>query len=110
MFLGIISKSFSKAKYKLEIVCAVDAENPDGDIKVKFTGLRPGEKLYEELLIGDDVIQSEHPRIMQAREERLAIDVIEKNVKLISELRKKQEDISIKNILLKNINGYKPKD
>jgi FlaA1/EpsC-like NDP-sugar epimerase len=88
----------------------VDAENPDGDIKVKFTGLRPGEKLYEELLIGDDVIQSEHPRIMQAREERLAIDVIEKNVKLISELRKKQEDISIKNILLKNINGYKPKD
>ena len=46
----------------------VDSENPDGDIKIKFTGLRPGEKLYEELLIGDDVIQSEHPRIMQANE------------------------------------------
>ena len=44
----------------------VDDSNPDGDIKIKFTGLRPGEKLYEELLIGNDVVQSEHPSIMQA--------------------------------------------
>ena len=39
----------------------IDNNNPDGDIKIKFTGLRPGEKLYE-VLIGDDVIQSKHPR------------------------------------------------
>ena len=88
----------------------IDTSNPDGDIKVKFTGLRPGEKLYEELLIGDDVIQSEHPRIMQAREEKLSLETVETKVKEISEFRKEQNDTSIKDILLKNVNGYKPKD
>ena len=86
----------------------IDTSNPDGDIKVKFTGLRPGEKLYEELLIGDDVIQSEHPRIMQAREEKLPIDVIEKEVQEISRFREDQDDSSIKDILLKNVNGFNP--
>jgi len=55
----------------------IDNENPDGDIEVNFTGLRPGEKLYEELLIGDNVIQSKHPRIMQAREEKLSLEKVE---------------------------------
>jgi len=41
---------------------------PDGDIEIKFVGLRPGEKLFEELLIGNEVIPSGHPRIMSARE------------------------------------------
>lgn len=44
---------------------------PNGDIEIQFTGLRPGEKLYEELLIGDDVVGSEHPRIMTANETHL---------------------------------------
>ena len=44
---------------------------PNGDIEIKFTGLRPGEKLYEELLIGDNVEGSEHPRIMTANEVHL---------------------------------------
>jgi FlaA1/EpsC-like NDP-sugar epimerase len=46
-------------------------ENPIGDINIEFSGLRPGEKLYEELLIGDDVEGSEHPRIMAANEVHL---------------------------------------
>ncbi|WP_255247263.1 nucleoside-diphosphate sugar epimerase/dehydratase [Sphingopyxis sp. GW247-27LB] len=44
------------------------AENPDGDIQIVETGLRPGEKLYEELLIGDNPEETKHPRIMRARE------------------------------------------
>ena len=44
------------------------AENPDGDIEIEFTGLRPGEKLYEELLIGDASTATTHPKIMQACE------------------------------------------
>ena len=47
-------------------------QNPGGDIEIKFTGLRPGEKLYEELLIGDDVEGSIHPRIMTAKETSLS--------------------------------------
>lgn len=43
-------------------------EFPHGDIEIKIVGLRPGEKLFEELLIGEDVTRSEHPKIMRARE------------------------------------------
>ncbi len=43
-------------------------DEPDGDIAIEYVGLRPGEKLFEELLIGDDVMASDHPRIMCARE------------------------------------------
>lgn len=45
-----------------------DANHPDGDIEIAITGLRPGEKLYEELLTGDNPQPTDHPRIMQARE------------------------------------------
>jgi len=49
--------------------CSVrDAENPAGDIAIEFTGLRPGEKLYEELLIGENVAPTAHPMIMRANE------------------------------------------
>ena len=48
-----------------------DADNPDGDIEVVETGLRPGEKLYEELLIGNNPEPTNHPRIMRARENLL---------------------------------------
>ncbi|MCH7551213.1 MAG: polysaccharide biosynthesis protein, partial [Proteobacteria bacterium] len=53
-----------------------DKENPDGDIEIQFTGLRPAEKLYEELLIGANVTGTEHPRIMRADEDFLPFDVL----------------------------------
>ena len=49
---------------------------PHGDIAIEYTGLRPGEKLYEELLIGDNVSPTEHPMIMRANEEHLDWDVL----------------------------------
>ncbi|WBA16131.1 nucleoside-diphosphate sugar epimerase/dehydratase [Salinivibrio proteolyticus] len=49
------------------------ADNPNGDIEIKFTGLRPGEKLYEELLIGDNVAGTGHERIMTANEVSLSL-------------------------------------
>lgn len=58
---------------------------PAGDIEIKFVGLRPGEKLFEELLIGDDVIPSGHPRIMCAREHHIDPAVLDK---MLESLRK----------------------
>ena len=84
----------------------VDNNNPDGDIKIKFTGLRPGEKLYEELLIGDDVIQSKHPRIMQAREEKLSLNKVEDFIDKIKKSRDLQNENIIKDLLLENVKGY----
>jgi len=49
-----------------------DAENPDGDIEIEYTGLRTAEKLFEELLIGTNVTGTDHPMIMRAMEHRLA--------------------------------------
>lgn len=54
------------------------AENPHGDIEVKAIGLRPGEKLFEELLIGDDVIPSGHERILCARERHVDPALLDK--------------------------------
>jgi len=49
-----------------------DESHPDGDIEIKYTGLRPGEKLYEELLIGDNISATDNPLIMRAEEEALS--------------------------------------
>lgn len=51
-------------------------QNPDGDIEITFTGLRPGEKLYEELLIGDNPVATTHPRIMMANEAFLPLEIL----------------------------------
>ena len=84
----------------------IDNDNPDGDIQINFTGLRPGEKLYEELLIGDDVIQSKHPRIMQAREEKLTMNDILKFIAMIKKSRDTQDENLIKDLLQKYVKGY----
>ncbi|QGX98528.1 polysaccharide biosynthesis protein [Roseovarius faecimaris] len=49
-----------------------DEDNPDGDIEIVVTGLRPGEKLHEELLIGSDMLTTPHPKILRAQESHLS--------------------------------------
>ena len=83
-------------------------ENPEGDIKVVFTGLRPGEKLYEELLIGHDVIQSEHPQIMQANEAKLSWEEVQKSINEIMESHQNLNDENIRKVLLERVEGFKP--
>jgi FlaA1/EpsC-like NDP-sugar epimerase len=57
--------------------------NPNGDIAIEFTGLRPGEKLFEELLIGSNSKRSQHARIMQAEESYLPLDLLKKKLELL---------------------------
>jgi FlaA1/EpsC-like NDP-sugar epimerase len=54
-----------------------DDNNPEGDIEIEITGLRPGEKLYEELLIGDNPQPTSHSRILKAHEDFLSLDQLE---------------------------------
>jgi len=57
-----------------------DRENPDGDIEITYVGLRPGEKLYEELFIGQDVVATAHARIMMARERFVPLHELRRHV------------------------------
>ena len=86
----------------------ITSENPEGDIKIKFTGLREGEKLYEELLIGKDVVQSKHPQIMQANEDFLSWQKVSSLIEDIKTNHEKLDDDSMRNVLIENVEGYKP--
>lgn len=61
----------AKRMVELSGLALLDDANPNGDIAITVTGLRPGEKLYEELLIGDNPLPTSHPRIMKAHEDFL---------------------------------------
>ena len=71
-------------------------EFPSGDIEIEFTGLRPGEKLYEELLIGDNVEGTEHPRIMTANEVFLSWP---ETHNLLSHLDKACQDFKVEEVI-----------
>jgi len=62
-----------------------DGSNPQGNIAIEVTGLRPGEKLYEELLIGSDVSETEHPRIMRAQEKRADWKCLEQELETLDQ-------------------------
>jgi FlaA1/EpsC-like NDP-sugar epimerase len=87
-----------------------DAEHPDGDIEIQFVGLRPAEKLYEELLIGSNVAGTGHPRIMRADEDCLAVGVLSN---LLDELRQASQDLDYeraRKVLLTAVEEYDPKN
>jgi FlaA1/EpsC-like NDP-sugar epimerase len=65
---------FARSMIRLSGMTVRDEANPDGDIEIVEVGLRPGEKLYEELLIGDNAMPTAHQRIMRAHERSLPID------------------------------------
>jgi len=82
-----------------------DNSNPEGDIEIVFTGLRDGEKLYEELLIGDNVSSTEHKGIMQASEEYLEWEKVEGLLEqLRASIEKRDHELAV-NILINNIVG-----
>ena len=85
-----------------------DENNPTGDIEISFTGLRDGEKLYEELLIGDDVSKTTHDHIMSANEEKLTHHQIEQCLDKFNGLDSESSSEDIKKILYESVAGYNP--
>ncbi len=86
-----------------------DDQHPDGDIEIKFTGLRPGEKLYEELLIGENVSQTEHPMIMRAEEESIAWTQLEPVLMEIQGCCARGDARALRELLQSLVNGYQPR-
>lgn len=87
-----------------------DEANPNGDIEIEITGLRPGEKLYEELLIGDNPQLTSHPLIMKAREDFLAMDQLEPELNLLKLAIDSNNVEQIRELLVKLVHGYQPSD
>jgi len=85
-----------------------DAANPEGDIEVAVTGLRPGEKLYEELLIGDNPKPTQHARIMKAHEEFLPWDELQARLNVLQTCMQANDVTLIRCMLQELVPGYQP--
>ena len=85
-----------------------DNKNPDGDIEIKITGLRPGEKLYEELLIGDNPQSTEHPKIKKTSETFIQLIDLEKDLYNLKNLIYENKVYEVKKLLEKLVKLYQP--
>lgn len=81
---------------------------PHGDISIEFTGLRPGEKLYEELLIGDNVSATLHPMIMSANEDYLVWDVLKERLAELLVAVDLDDYVRVRQLLRETVSGYAP--
>lgn len=83
-------------------------DRPDGDIAIEITGLRPGEKLFEELLIGDNPQPTPHPRIMKAHEQQLAAPILEAELEHLNAAMESGDLRTVRALLQKLVQGYQP--
>ena len=83
-------------------------KNPQGDIAIEFSGLRPGEKLYEELLIGDNVVATQHPMIMSAHEDFLSWDLLKTQLSRLLAAVEEDDYTTVRQLLRETVNGYAP--
>jgi FlaA1/EpsC-like NDP-sugar epimerase len=84
------------------------AENTNGDIAIEFTGLRPGEKLFEELLIGDDVVGTQHPKIMRAHEEMLDDSTLSELLEKLELAIEANNSEAARELLQQAVSGFSP--
>jgi FlaA1/EpsC-like NDP-sugar epimerase len=98
----------AKRMVELSGLTLLNSNNPMGDIEIQVTGLRPGEKLYEELLIGDNPLPTSHPRIMKAHEEFLPWDELESKLNILNVALESNNVPVIRTLLKELVPGYKP--
>ena len=101
-------KDLAQKMIKLSGLEIKNVSNPNGDIEIKCTGLRPGEKLYEELLVGDDSSETDNSRIMRAKEDML----LWSELKPLLDRLKHEIDVydqeKIRNLLIRLVPEFKP--
>lgn len=85
-----------------------DEKMPDGDIEINYSGLRPGEKLYEELLIGENATGTSHPRIMRAEEEAYSWDEIQTYLHRLEQAISRLDCEEVRQLLIEVVKGYQP--
>ena len=85
-----------------------DDNNPGGDIEIVFSGLRPGEKMYEELLIGDNVVETTHPRIMRANEECLSLEAVQHFIGRLEEILQRNATDELRAVLMESVKDFAP--
>ncbi len=98
----------AKKLIKLSGMEVKDENNLEGDIEIIFTGLRPGEKLYEELLIGNNVSATEHKQIFRAKEDFLPLEELSMHLEALEEAEKKGDVSSLIAILKQVVSGFTP--
>jgi FlaA1/EpsC-like NDP-sugar epimerase len=108
--MGSPVKIFDLAKKMIQLsgLRLIDNNNMEGDIEIKYTGLRPGEKLYEELLVGENVSKTQNKLIMRAKEKMIDWKDLEP---VLSELRNASLDSNqelIRKLLIRIVPEYKP--
>ena len=83
-------------------------ENPEGDIEITYTGLRAGEKLYEELLIGDKVADTNHSKIMRAEEKVISWSELNNILPRLQNVNDQNNTEEVRTILVDYVDGFKP--
>jgi FlaA1/EpsC-like NDP-sugar epimerase len=86
----------------------LDDNNPDGDIEIKFIGLRPGEKLYEELLVDDHTTQTDNPLIMRAEEAIPDLATLKLILVQLQEATKNSDQQEVRKLLIEAVPDFKP--
>ena len=108
--MGKPIKIFDLAKKMIRLsgLEVYNEETKEGDIEIQFTGLRDGEKLYEELIIGDKVSKTAHNRILKADEEYLSWEEIEVFLDEFRETFLARDESKAHQLLIRSVSGFEP--
>lgn len=107
--MGSPIKIYDLARRMIELsgLRLISGSIPDGDIEINFIGLRPGEKLYEELLIGDSVMSTSHPKVKVANEVFLSWETLHLSLENLKKSITENDMHLLKDILTKLVSGYR---
>jgi len=103
---GVKIKDIIYKMIKLSGLSIKNKKNPEGDIEIEITGLRPGEKLYEELLIGNNPKKTQHSKIQKISDPYIPFNQLENDIMILKNLLAENKAFEVKNYLLKLVKSY----